>query len=365
MRRNVPVYLCEFAGTAILLFVGVSAVALMWAPGSPVPVIQTPALRRLVTGLLFAGGATAVVYSPLGQRSGAHINPAVTLAFWRIGKVPTHDAVAYVVAQMLGALAGTFLAGLVFHDLVAGVQYAVTVPGDGYTPVWALIAETLITFLLVFTIFICVNKPRIAGRTGLIAGALVAFLVMIESPVSGTSLNPARSLAPALLAPVYTSLWVYFVGPVLGALLAVRVHSRVGRATTVCAKLFHTEKYPCPFDCGYRLARAGEMILREGDVGDEAYVIERGTVTVQRAGAAGPVTLGQLGPGDWVGEMSLLLEEPRAATVIAVTDAQLRRVHRDDFGQVLAKDPERTQELLKQLARHVRDMGKRIAGGAA
>jgi hypothetical protein len=229
-----------------------------------------------------------------------------------------------------------------------------------------LIAETLITFLFVLTIFVCVNKPRIAGRTGLIAGALVAFFVMIEAPVSGTSLNPARSLGPAVLAPVYTSLWLYFVGPALGALLAVRVHRRgLGGATTVCAKLFHTEKYPCPFDCGYRLARAGETILREGDVGDEAYLIERGTVTVQRAGATGPVTLGQLGPGDWVGEMSLLLEEPRTATVIAATDAQLRRVHRNDFGHVLAKDPERTQQLLKQLARHVRDMDKRIAGGAA
>ena len=73
-------------------------------PGSPVPVVPNPALRRLLTGMLFAGGATAVVYSPLGQISGAHINPAVTLAFWRLGKVPTRDALIYVVVQFLGAL---------------------------------------------------------------------------------------------------------------------------------------------------------------------------------------------------------------------------------------------------------------------
>ena len=366
MRRNLALYLCEFAGTAFMLFFGISAVAFMSAPGSPVPFVHNDALRRLITGMLFAGGSTAVVYSPLGQRSGAHINPAVTLAFWRMGKVPTRDAVAYVVAQMLGAIAGAFVAGAAFSPLVRAVDYAVTTPGQGYGVTWALIAEIIITFLLVFTIFVCVNKPRIASRTGLIAGGLVAVLVMIEAPVSGTSLNPARSLAPALLAPHYASLWVYFVGPVLGALLAVRVHQTQGkRAPTVCAKLFHTERYPCPFNCGYRLVSAGETILREGDLGDEAYVIERGTVTVQRAGASAPVTLGRLGPGDWVGEMSLLLEERRSATVIATTDAQLRRVTRNDFWQVLAKDPQRTQELLRQLARRMRDMGKQIAGGAA
>jgi aquaporin Z len=363
MPRNLPAYLSEFAGTGIMLFIGVSAVAFMWGPGSPVPIIHNDALRRLVTGSLFAGGATLVVYSPLGQRSGAHVNPAVTLAFWRIGKVPTPDALAYVVAQVLGAIAGAFLAGRAFHGLVADVQYAATLPGETYGTTWALVGETVITFLLVFTIFLCVNKPRIASRTGLIAGALVAVLVMIEAPVSGTSLNPARSLAPAILVPNYTSLWVYFVGPALGALIAVRTYQG-GRSSTVCAKLFHTAKYPCPFQCGYRLVSAGETILREGDMGDEAYVIERGTATVRRAGASGPVTIGQLGPGDWVGEMSLLLDEPRSATVIAVTDAQLRRVTRDDFGHVLSNDPKRTQELLRQLARHVREMNARISGGA-
>jgi hypothetical protein len=92
MRRNLSIYACELAGTAFMLFWGVSAVALMWGSGSPPPIVPVPALRPLITGLLFAGGATAVVYSPFGKRSGAHINPAVTLAFWRLGKIPTRDA---------------------------------------------------------------------------------------------------------------------------------------------------------------------------------------------------------------------------------------------------------------------------------
>ena len=322
MRRNLPVYICEFLGTAIMLFIGISAVALMWAPGSPMPVVPQPALRRLITGLLFAGGATLVVYSPLGQRSGGHINPAVTLAFWRLGKVPTRDAMAYVFAQFAGALAGTVAAGLAWRELTPAVQYAATTPGDGY-PAWgALVAETAITFLLVFTIFVCVNLPRVAPRTGLIAGALVAVLVMIEAPVSGTSLNPARTLGPAIVVPLYRDVWLYVVGPCLGALLAVAAYSRQWGRTTVCAKLYHTEKYPCPFDqCGYRLAAAGETVMREGEPGDEAYVVERGAL-----------------------------------------DVQLRRVTKQDFGRVLAHDPERTEELLRQLARRVKESSDRVAG---
>lgn len=366
MRRNLSAYACEFVGTALMLFAGVSAVSFMWAPGSPVPVVENTMLRRLLTGIMFAAGGTAVVYSPLGQISGGHINPAVTLAFWRLGKVPAHDAVVYVVVQFLGALAGTYAAGVAWGSLTTGIQYAATVPGEGYTQAGALAAETFITFLLVFTIFVCVNKPRVAPRTGLIAGALVAVLVMIEAPVTGTSLNPARTLAPAILSSNYTGLWVYFVGPLAGALTAAAAYGGQWGQQTVCAKLYHTEKYPCPFEtCRYRLVSRGETVMQEGEPGIEAYVVERGSLDVRRSGA-GPdgVSLARLGPGDWVGEMSLLLDEPRSATVVAATDAQLRRVTRDDMGHVLAQDPARTEELLRQLARRVKATNERIAGRA-
>jgi aquaporin Z len=365
MRRNLSAYVSEFAGTALMLFIGVSAVAFMWGPGSPVPIIENGAWRRLVTGILFAGGATAVVYSPLGQISGGHINPAVTLAFWRMGKVPARDAVIYIVVQCFGAIVGAFAAGLAWGPLTIGVQYAATVPGPGYSWAGALAAEAAITFLLVFTIFVCVNKPRIAPRTGLICGALVAFLVMIEAPVTGTSLNPARTLGPALLAANYQDLWVYFVGPIAGAFLAVGAYRGQWGSQTVCAKLYHTEKYPCPFDsCSYRLVKAGETVMREGEPGTEAYVVERGRLDVRRSAAIADTPLARLGPGDWVGEMSLLLDEPRSATVIAASDAQLRRVTKHDLGHVLAEDPERTEELLRQLARRVKATNERLAGSA-
>ena len=366
MRGKLSLYLCELAGTALMLFWGVTAVALMWGAGSPVPPITNLALRRLVTGVLFAGGATAVVYSPLGQRSGAHINPAITLAFWHLGKIPTVDAAAYVVAQFLGAIIGVWAAAAAWGDLVRSVQYAVTTPGEGWQWIGAFLAEAISTFLLAFTIFICINKPKIAPRTGLIAGSLVAVLVMVEAPVSGTSLNPARSFAPALFVPIFRDQWIYFVAPALGAMVAaIVVRDRWGDST-VCAKLYHTAKYPCPFDtCGYRLVHAGDVVIREGEIGDEAYLLERGRLDVRRRSAAGEdVSIATLGRGDWVGEMSLLLDEARSASVIAITDAQLRRVTKQTFARVLADDPERTQELLRQLARRVREANARMASRA-
>ena len=363
MRGKLSIYACELAGTALMLFFGVAAVAFMWGAGSPVPEIPNPTLRRLVTGLLFAGGATAVVYSQLGQRSGAHINPAITLAFWALGKIGTRDAVAYVMAQFAGATLGVAAAAAAWPDLVRSVQFAVTIPGDGWRWTGAFLAEAIATFLLALTIFVCINKPRLAARTGLIAGLLVALLVMIEAPVSGTSLNPARSFAPALFVPIFRDQWLYFVAPPLGALIAARMFRDRWGGSTVCAKLYHTAKYPCPFAaCGYRLAQAGEVIIREGDLGNEAYLLERGRLDVRRRGAAGEeVSIAALGPGDWVGEMSLLLDEARSATVVAVTDAQLRRITPQSFARVLAEDPERTQELLRQLARRVREANARMA----
>lgn len=352
------IYAAEFVGTAVMLFIGVSAVALMWGAGSPLPAIEPPILRRFLTGLLFAGGATLVVYSPLGQRSGGHINPAVTLAFWLLGKVPARDVLPYIAAQVAGAIAGVALAALVLGDLARSVQYAATAPGDGWTWGSALIAEAVATFALVFLIFVCVNKPSVAARTGIFAGLLVVALVTVEAPISGTSVNPARSAAPALLVPLVRDQWIYVVGPIAGAILAAIAYRGRWGETTVCAKLYHTAKYPCPFEtCGYRLLRAGDVVMHEGETGDEAYLLERGMLRVTREGAL----LAELKPGSWVGEMSLLLDEPRSATVTAVTEVQLRRVTRESFARLLVEDPARTQDLLRQLAGRIREANKQLA----
>ena len=359
VRDAIVLYACECAGTAVMLFLGVSAIALMWAPGSFVPAIEPPVLRRFITGLLFAAGATAVVYSRLGQKSGGHLNPAVTLAFWRLGRFPAKHVIPYMLAQVLGALAGVGLALAASGDLVRSVRFGATAPGTGWTWMAALPAEVACTFALTFLIFVSVNKPALAGRTGLLAGGLVAVMVALVAPVSGTSVNPARSAAPALFVPLVRDQWLYVVGPIAGAWLAAVAYRQRWGGRTVCAKLYHTAQYPCPFDtCGYRLLEPGQTLMTEGERGDEAYLLERGVLRVTREG----VLLAELQEGEWVGEMSLLLDEPRSATVTAATSAQLRRVTRDSFGRLLAEDPARTQELLRQLARRVREANNRVTG---
>jgi len=281
-----------------------------------------------------------------------------------MGKVPARDAVIYMVSQFAGALVGAYGAGLAWGPLTAGVHYAATVPGEGFSVAGAFAGEILITFLVVFTIFVCLNKPRLAAVTGLVVFALRAVLGVIEAPVSGASLNPARTLGPALLAPSYTALWVYFAGPAIGALVAVAAYrGKWGRAT-VCAKLYHTEKYACPFEtCSYRLAKAGETVMRAGELGSEMYLVDRGTLDVRLPEASSDgMLVAKLGPGDWVGELSLILDEPRSATVIAATDAQLRRFTKHDLGHILTEDPDRTLELVRQLARRVKAVNERLVG---
>jgi aquaporin Z len=204
VKSHLPEYFAEFLGTAIMMIVGIGAVTVMWSDGSVMrELIPNEPLRRLCTGLLFAGGGTAIVLSPLGQRGGGHSNPAVTLAFWVKGQVTGPDAIAYCVAQMLGAVMGVVIVALVGGAAAQSVQLGLTTPGAEYSTGIALGAEFVITFMLMFTILYCVNEPRHAARTPYFAGLLVALLVFVEAPVSGTSLNPARSFAPALLTSVF------------------------------------------------------------------------------------------------------------------------------------------------------------------
>ena len=258
MKDQFPAYLSELVGTAIMMAIGVGAITLFWAPASPFPRIEMERLRLLATGLAFAGGATLVVYSPLGRMSGGHLNPAVTCAFWRLGRIDTRDAVAYAIAQTLGALAGVAAAQVVAGDLATAVELGMTRPGMGVSVLAACLFEILITFALMFLILSCLNKPTLAPRTGILAGLLVATLVMVEAPLTGTSLNPARTLGPAILAPNYTGLWIYFAGPIAGALIAAAAFTGQWGRQTVCAKLHHTDKYPCPFDdCRYTEPMSG------------------------------------------------------------------------------------------------------------
>lgn len=236
---------CEAAGTAILLFGGLSGLFLDFAPGSPVAsVLPGQSWRLLLTGLILAATGLIVTASPLGRRSGAHLNPSVTLAFWCRGHVHPHDLAGYVTAQVIGALAGTQLARWCWGARATTLDLGVTRPGHGIAAPTAAVIEALLTFVLLTAIQAAVSSPRTARWTPVVAWGTVALLVWQAGALTGASLNPARSLAPALLASYTAGLWIYLTGPVVGSLLAVAVITVLPGIETRTAKLLHDPRYP-------------------------------------------------------------------------------------------------------------------------
>jgi len=227
---------------------------LLGHPASPVVrLIQYPVLRRILMGLAMGTTAVTLIYSRFGKRSGAHMNPATTLTFLRLGKIRTVDAGFYVAAQFAGGVAGVGLAALLLGTWLsnASVNYVVTLPGV-YGDAWAFVAEVVITFLLMTVILHASNDPRLNRYTGIFAGILVALYISIEAPISGMSMNPARTFGSAFTAANWTSLWIYFSAPPLGMLAAAEVYvRRRGLKQVLCAKLHHANSERCIFRCNY------------------------------------------------------------------------------------------------------------------
>ena len=259
LQRHWPEYLIEAAGLgAFMVSAGVFA-SLLEHPASPLRMAAPdPLLRRFLMGLGMGGTAAVIIYSPLGQRSGAHINPALTLTFWRLSKIETWDAVFYVVAQLVGGLAGMGLAAAVLGGVLAhpSVNFVVTQPGSA--GLWmALLAEAVIAFLLMITVLVMANRPRLNRYTELAVALLLVVYITFEAPLSGMSLNPARSLASAVPAWLWTGLWLYFVAPVLGMMGAVEAYRRwPGTQRVLCAKLHHDNHQRCIFRCTYPALRS-------------------------------------------------------------------------------------------------------------
>jgi aquaporin Z len=254
LRRHWPEYLIEAAGLGLFMVSACVFATVLEHPGSPIrQLVADATLRRIPMGLAMAGTAMAIVYSRWGQRSGAHLNPAVTLTFWRLGKVPGWDALFYILAQFLGGILGVGIAHLALGRAVAhpAVNYAATVPGHGGLGV-AFVAELLMTFLLMTVILVVSNRPGLNRFTGFCAATLVASYIVLEAPLSGMSLNPARTVGSAVHAAVWTGLCVYLTAPLLGMLGAAQLHVLIrGSSAIRCAKLHHENSQRCIFRCGY------------------------------------------------------------------------------------------------------------------
>ena len=253
--RHWPEYLMEAAELAAFMIVAALSAAALDHPASPVHrAIANPLLRRLIGGVLMGLTAIALVRSPWGRRSGAHMNPSLTLTFLRLGKIAPADALAYMAAQFTGAAVGIAVAALVIGPAIGSpeVNYVATRPG----PAGVLAAfggELAISFVLMAVVLVLTNDLRVARLTPYAVGVLVAAYITIEAPLSGMSMNPARSFGPALVARIWDSLWVYFVAPPLGMLLAAEAYVGWRGAHAVqCAKLHHHNTARCIFRCAYQ-----------------------------------------------------------------------------------------------------------------
>ena len=262
LSRHWPEYLMEAAELGLFMISAGVFTTILQYPHSPIRMaISDPFIRRAMIGLAMGLTAVCIIYSPWGQQSGAHLNPAVTLTFLGLGKIAPWDAVFYIVAQFLGGLAGVLVTLVILGEKFAAppVSYVVTAPGMAGVMA-AFLAECTIAFCLMMVVLVSTNTPGISRFTGIFAGALVALYVTFEGPYSGMSMNPARTFASALPSGHLMALWVYFTAPLLGMNLAALVYRRLSRRQDViCAKLNHHTSRRCIFlHCGYKAqAEAG------------------------------------------------------------------------------------------------------------
>jgi aquaporin Z len=245
-----PEYLIEALGLGAFMIIAGICVILADAPGA-IRTVTNPDLRRAVIGVAIGLSAVAIIYSPWGRRSGAHLNPAVTLTFLRLGKVAPADAAFYVAAQFAGGAGGTLLLAALFGKrfTLPPISAIATLPGRPGVAA-AFTAEVAIAFVLMATVLATNASPRLMRWTGICAGALVALYIAIEAPVSGMSLNPARSVASALPSGMWHGIWIYLTAPFVGMLLAAELHLRRNRPTP-CAKLRHDNGRGCIFRCDF------------------------------------------------------------------------------------------------------------------
>lgn len=257
----------EIGEITIYMFFACGFATLLQHPASPVrQLIVGSFSRRMSMGFAIGATVIAIVMSPLGKQSGGHFNPAITLTFYRLGKVAPWDALFYIAGQFFGAIAGVAIATYIMRGAPgnSSVSYAMTMPGR-YGKAGAFFGELIISFLLMATILLTSNRSTIARYTPYFVGALYAIFIAIETPLSGMSMNPARTLGSAFLAGYWHALWIYFLAPTLGMLVAAEFFLRARKGIgPFCAKLHHSNNKRCIFQHGCEQARMFSPTIRNG-----------------------------------------------------------------------------------------------------
>jgi aquaporin Z len=228
-------------GTGVLLLGGLSLVIFMFGAGSPIAaLVPSVAVRRIINGFLFGSIGAAIALSRVGEVSGAHINPAVTLGFLLFGKLKPRVAFGYMVAQLGGAILGC-VPLLAWGDMGRSISFAASLPGQGYSTWIVLLGEVVTTFGLVGSLCVFLSLRELRRYTPFMIPFLYAIMVPLEASISGTSTNPARTLGPAIISGNFDGWWIYWVGPFLGTVAASLVFSVLARRIEV-AKVYYFDR---------------------------------------------------------------------------------------------------------------------------
>ena len=216
---NTKALIAEFIGTFALIFVGVGAIAADFITGG----------KSGLAGIAIAHGlAIAVMVSATAAISGGHLNPAVTIGAWVGKKINGKNALGYIVAQCLGAIVAAFCVTLaVPADVLNAVKMGTPALGNGITVGQGVVTEIILTFFLMFVVFGTAIDARAPKVGGLFIGLAVVLDILMGGPISGAAMNPARHLGPALLGGGLENIWLYWVGPIVGAVLAAVVYTRM------------------------------------------------------------------------------------------------------------------------------------------
>ena len=215
-------YISEFVGTFALTF---------FACGVAVTIGCNTTAGILTTALSFGLVIIAMAYS-IGNISGCHINPAVSIAMWLDKRMELTELIKYIISQILGALAGSALLGFCLNSykVLGANAYGNILPNGNEVTVWiALIVEIILTFTFILVILTVTSKKEHNHMAGLIIGLTLVLIHLFGIPFTGTSVNPARSLAPALLQgkTALTQVWVFIIGPIIGSILAALFYKKI------------------------------------------------------------------------------------------------------------------------------------------
>jgi aquaporin Z len=250
-RNSFAVYAMEALLLGLFMISACSFGAILEHPLSPIRrVLDEAFVRRSLMGIAMGVTAIALIYSYPGRRTGAHMNPAVTLSALRLGRISVRDAVGYIVAQFTGAVLGVALTVAIAGPWVGHpyINYAATLPGQAVGVAW--FAEAAIAFIMMGMSMTLNRFPKVAPYTGWFAGTLVALYITFEAPLSGMSLNPARTFGSAFWAHTWTAIWIYFTAPVAGMLLAVEMGRMFMKSPqALCCKHNHSQTVPCHCPC--------------------------------------------------------------------------------------------------------------------